>query len=233
MSCCQKIPLMNCEIEDILNRIEPITYDGETLFVNSPISVNGEISIENQPLVVQGGVLELPIDTTIAGTPLNALPFIGDVLTIPPQTTIDGFTIFTTNYFYFFNTSNLNTSGSYIINSEVLGANPPTNNIKFPFFTPENCILTSLIFSFAVSSSAPSTITNATAFIDVISPTGTVTYTGISTTIASCPRGTKYFSDTTFQYPVAKGHSVGIRFTYSGSSGSNCQFATLGYKFIL
>lgn len=234
MSCCQEIPHVSCDIGNILSRIEPITYQGGTLIVDSPISVNGDVRIGGELIVVRNGVLELPIDTTIAGTPLNALPFTGDVLTLPPQTTIDGFTIFTTNYFYFFNTSERTTSGSYIINGTVIGMfNPTTDNIRFPFFVPENCVLTSLIFSFATSSNAPSTVANATAYIDVVSPTGVVAYSGISTTIPSCPRGTRYYSDTTFQYPVAKGHSVGVRFTYSGSAGSTCQYATIGYRFIL
>lgn len=234
MSCCQEIPHVSCAIENILTRIEPITFQGGTLIVNSPISVNGDVRIADETITTQGGNLELPSDTTIAGTPLNALPFTGDVLTLPPQTTIDGYTLFTTSYFYFYNISDRTGSGSYIINSAVIGNfDPTTNNIRFPFFVPENCVLTSLIFSFGTSTSAPSTITNATAYIDVVSPTGVVTYTGISTTIPTCPRGTKYYSDTTFQYTVAKGHSVGIRFTYSGTSGSPCQFATLGYKFIL
>lgn len=240
MSCCQNISKVACAIEDILNRIEPIQYtDDVALTIASPILVQSPMTIDNQSLNVgSGGVLSLPNTATINGSPLNGLPFTGDILNLPDQTTINGFSLLTTNYFYFFNTTNASytSSGSYIICSNILTTpGPPpalTNNIKYPFFVPENCILTSFIFSFAVSSSGASTISNVNAYLEMISPSGVVTNTGIFVTIPSCPSGTKYFADKTFQYPVNKGFSIGVRFTYSGTSGGSCQFATLGYKFL-
>lgn len=229
-SCCLQVPTVECNLQTILARIEPIQYVNDTLVVDSPLSVKDTITIGDETLTIVNNVLELPQDTTIAGTPLNALPFTGNILELPPQTAIDGFNLFTTSYVYFFNSGNTTTSNNYIINARYIGS--ITNTIKFPFVAPENCVLTSLIFSFAVSSSAPSTITNATAYIDVVDLVGTITYTGISVTIPTCPKSSKYFADTKFQYSLAKGHGVGIRFTYSGSAGSVCQFATLGYKFL-
>jgi len=236
MSCCQNVPQVACAIEEILNRIEPIQYVNDTLVINSPLSVETAVYINEEPLTIVDNVLDLPDTSTIDGNPLDGLPFTGDILELPPQTTIDGFSIFTTNYFYFFNTSGYTSSGNYIIGSNILafGVIVPTTNLVFSFFAPEDCFLTSLVFSFAVQSSAPSTIINATAEIHVIDPSNplVVINTGITATIPSCPRGTKYYADTTFQYSLPKGWSVGIYFTYAGSAGGTCQFATLGYKFV-
>jgi len=232
MNCCQSVQIVDCNVQEILRRIEPIQYVDDVLVVNAPMSVQNAIYIDTKPLTLVTGDLELPDDSTIDGTPLNGLPFTGDILDLPPQTTIDNFTIFTTNYFYFFNVSNSYfTSGEYIVNSQFTSS-PSTNNIRFPFIAPENCILTSFVFTFAIGTSAPSTITDATGYIDVIDTIGTITYTGISATIPICPRGTKYYAEKSFQYSLSKGHSVGIRFTFNGTAGSWTQFAVLGYKFI-
>jgi len=233
MNCCQSVQTVDCSVQEILRRIEPIQFVGGVLTINSPISVeNNTVYINNQPLSVASGNLELPEDSTIDGAPLDGLPFTGDILELPPQTTIDNFSIFTTNYFYFFNVSNsYSTSGEYIVNSQYTSS-PTTNNIRFPFFAPEDCILTSFVFTFAVGTSAPSTITNATGYIDVMDTLGNITFTGVSATIPICPRGTKYYAEKSLQYPLSKGYSAGIRFTYSGTAGSWTQFAVLGYKFV-
>jgi hypothetical protein len=194
------------------------------------MSVENAIYISDQPLTLVSGNLTLPGNSTIGGTPLNGLPMTGDILNLPPQTTIDNFSVFTTNYFYFFNISNSSTSGSYIINSLEIGTTT-TNDIKFPFFAPEDCILTSFIFSVAVSTVGVSTMTNATGYIDVMNTSGVITYTGISAVIPFCPKGTKYYAEKYFNYPLPKGYSAGVRFTFSGVAGS-CQFAVLGYKFL-
>lgn len=233
MNCCEETYEAGCSIGDILQRIEPIQYVNGTLIVNSPISVQEDININNNLLTLVGGTLDLPADSTIAGQPLNGPPFTGDTLELPQYTTINGFSIFTTNYFYFFNTSIGSIdkqSGNYIINSDY--TTPSINNIRFPFFAPEDCVLTSFIFSFAVSTSGVSTITNVMGYIDVVDTLGNITYTGVSVVIPECPRGTKYYAEKYFQYTINKGHSVGVRFTYDGSAFSVCQFAVIGYKFI-
>jgi hypothetical protein len=230
-NCPTKISTVDCEIETILQQIEPIQYDNNNLIVSSPLSVENTVTITDQSLTILNNVLELPENTTIDGQPLDQVPYTGDILELPQETTIDGFSLFTTSYYSFFNSSIQNASGNYIIGSTYTGS--ASNYIKFPFFVPENCILTSLIFSFAVASTSPSTISNATAFIDIVDPVGTITYTGISVSIPYCPRGSKYYANKYFQYPLTKGYSVGIRFTYDGTAGSCSQFATLGYKFLL
>lgn len=232
MNCCQTVPNVDCNVQEILRRIEPIQYVDGVVVVNGPVSVQDAVYIDNKALTLVAGDLELPSDSTIDGTPLNGLPFTGDILNLPPQTTIDNFKIFTTNYFYFFNVSNSYlTSGEYIVNSQFTSS-PSTNNIRFPFTAPENCILTSFVFTFAVGTSATSTITNATGYLDIIDTLGNITYTGISATIPSCPRGTKNYAENSFQYSLSKGHSVGVRFTFNGTAGSWAQFAVLGYKFV-
>lgn len=232
MNCCQNVPSVDCDVQEILQRIEPIQYVDGVLVVDAPVSAQSAVYINNQPLTIVSGDLELPADSTIDGSPLDGLPFTGDILDLPPQTTIDNFSIFTTNYFYFFNVvvDIDSISGEYIVNSQYTSS-PSTNNIRFPFIAPENCILTSFIFTFAVGSSAPSTITNATGYIDVINTAGVITYTGISATIPLCPKKTKYYAEKKIQYSLPKGHSVGIRFTFDGTAGSWRQFAVLGYKF--
>lgn len=233
MKCCSSIQSVDCDVHEILRRIGPIQYKDGVLVVSSQMSVENALVISNQPVSVVSGNLDLPGDSTIDGTPLNALPFTGDILELPPQTTINNFSILTTNFFYFFNVSNSYlTSGNYIINSLYSGATI-TDGIKFPFFAPEDCYISSFIFTFAVGTSAPSTITEATGYIDVIDTLGNITYTGISATIPICPRGTKYYAEKKINSPyfLIKGHSAGVRFTFNGTAGSWRQFAVLGYKF--
>lgn len=227
-----------CSLGEIEDRIVPIQYSNNTLVVQGALQTE-TLFLDDQPLSAVGGVLDLPADSTIGGAPLDALPFTGDILELPTLTTLDGFLLWNTNYFYFFNTSQDTASGNYLIGSTYpsfpWSPGVPTNNIRFPFFAPQDCILTSLLFSFAVSSPGTSTITNATAYLEVVDLLGNVSYTGFSATIPSCPVGSKYYAETTFQYPLPKGHSAGVRYTYSGSASvfiGICQFATLGYRFV-
>ena len=228
MESCSTSVHIQCALSDILERIAPIQYENETLVISSPVSINSSsIVIDTQPISVRNGVLDFPDTTTIDHEPIKDPPFTGDTLELPPQTVIDNFKIFNTNYFYFMNNGSTN-SGNYILLN--------SSGAQFPFIAPKDCVLTSLIFSFLGNTQASTiSITNATAYIDVISPSGVITQNIVSATIPVCPPNTKPYVDKKFYYPLSKDYAVGIRFTYdqgtiSGFGG--CQFATLGYKFL-
>lgn len=228
MKSCSDTSVLQCSISNILERIEPIQYENDTLVISSPVSINSSsIVIDNQSIQVQNGVLDFPDNTTIDYDALKGLPFTGDTLELPPQTVIDNFKIFNTNYFYFMNNGSTN-SGNYILLN--------SNGNRFPFIAPKDCVLTSLIFSFLGNTQASTvSITNATAYVDIVSPLGIITPNVVSATIPVCPPNKKPYVDKKFYYPLSKDYAVGIRFTYdqgtiSGFGG--CQFATLGYKFL-
>lgn len=228
-TCSTSSNYVHCEISNILRRIEPIEYDNEMLVISGDVSVGSStILLNNQTISVQNGVLEFPNSTTIDYEPLKDPPFTGDTLDLPPQTVIDNYKIFTTNYFYFMNNGSTN-SGNYILLN--------SSGAQFPFIAPKDCVLTSLIFSFVGNTQASTvSITNATAYIDIVSPSGVITQNVVNATIPVCPPNKKPYVDKKFYYPLSKDYAVGIRFTYdqgtipSGFGG--CQFATLGYKFL-
>lgn len=229
METCQSINSIHCSIGDILQRITPIKYIDNVLVINSPMSVGTSLYLDSVSIGGSNGVLELPQGTTVGGVPLLSPQYIGDIYQLPSKTNIDGFRINDAHFFNFYSRAII-LSGSYINNYNSF----PAGNYPwfFPFFVPQDCVLTSLRFSMAIGSSGTSTITNATATIYTWSLSGVVTNTGISTVIASCPVNTRTYAEITFQYPVLKGISIGIRVQYSGSASATITpFAVLGYKF--
>lgn len=238
---CKEATDVQCTVSNILNRIEPIRYENEMLIINSDVSTNSSVVlINNQPILVENGVLDFTANSTIDQQPLNGLPFTGDTLELPPLTTINNFKLLTTNYFYFMNNGK-QTSGSYIVNAGGAPVLNPTynfNGINFPFIAPQDCVLTSFLFSFVGNKGGviSETITNINAYLDMIDPSGTITYTGISVNIPSCLPNRKPFADKQFTYPLSKGNAIGVRFTYNGNittTYGGWQFATLGYRFVL
>lgn len=242
MNLCQNSTQIQCSVFDILNRIEPIQYEDDILVINSPVSTSASvIYINEEPIVVNNGVLNFPLNSTVDNEPLKDSPFTGDILELPPQTTINDYKIFTTNYFYFLNNSiNKNKSGYYVLLGGGANENPTYNlkGIEFPFIASQDCVLTSLVFSFVGNKGTglnATTITNINAYIMKIDTAGTITNTGISVTIATCLPNTKPYVDKQFQYPLSKGEAIGIMYTFVGSINSTyggSQFATLGYKFL-
>ena len=98
MNLCQNSTQAQCSVSDILNRIEPIQYEDGVLVINSPVSINfSTIYINDQPISVNNDILNFPLSTTIDYEPLKDPPFTGDTLELPRQTTINNYTIFTTN----------------------------------------------------------------------------------------------------------------------------------------
>lgn len=236
---CKEATDVQCTVSNILNRIIPIQYENGMLIINSTVSTNSSVFlIDNQPITVEGGVLDLPANSTINEQPLNGLPFTGDILELPPLTTINNFKLFMTSYFYFMNNGK-QSSGSYIVNAGGAPVLNPTynfNGINFPFIAPQDCVLTSFLFSFVGNKGSGTTITNINAYLDMIDPSGTITYTGISVNIPSCPIDTKPFADKQITFPLSKGNAIGVRFSYTGSITTlfgGWQFATLGYRFVL
>lgn len=231
--CLSSFPIQ-CEVSQILERLEPIHYEDGILVVSAPVSVGSSaILLGDQTIGVQNNVLNFPDNSTIDQEPLKDPPFTGDILELPPETVIDNAIIFTTNYFYFMNNSSTN-SGNYMLLNELFGY---SGGGRFPFIAPKDCVLTSLIFSFLGNTEASTvSITNATAHIDIISTSGVITQSVVTATIPVCPPNKKLYVDKKFYYPLSKNYAVGIRFTYdqgtipSGTGGG--QFATLGYKFL-
>lgn len=245
MDFCQKYIEVNCSISDILNRIEPIEFIDGVLVVGSNILVGSQsIYINDKEINTTEGVLDLPQDSTIDNQPLDGPPFTGDTLELPTYTTIDGYTITTTNYTYFYNiqtSSFFKESDNYLVGTPLKPEDFSytiynLTNAQFPFIAPQDCILTSLIFTFVGGVWGNVDYTDATAYIDVIDTNGNITYTGISATIPVCPPQTRYYAETKFEYTLSKDHAVGIRFDYDApfltAFNYGCgQFATLGYKF--
>lgn len=249
MNLCQNSSTIDCSISDILNRIKPIEFIDGVLVVSSPVSIeSNKLLIGNNEITTSNDVLKLPINTTINQQPLNGLPFTGNTLSLPTYTTIDGYTIATTNYVYFYNMQTrviLKESGNYLVGADVTpnqssGPKVDITNVQFPFIAPQDCILTSLIFTFVgavYGNPVTEAYTNVTAYIDTISPSGSISWTGISVNIPICPPKTRYYVEKKFQYSLNKNYAVGIRFTYIAAPFTafnyGCgQFATLGYKFL-
>lgn len=236
---CRGVADVQCAVSDILERIEPIRFENDVLSVSSPFSTNATmLLINDEAITAENGVLNLPPDSTIDHQPLQGLPFTGDTLELPKHTSINGFELFTTNYFYFMNNGNTN-SGNYIVNAGNFNANPTYNfnGVNFPLIAPRDCVLTSFIFSFVGNKGGSGAdITNINAYIDIIDQAGVITYTGISVNIPICPRNTKPFADKAINYPLSKGYAVGVRFTYTGTvttTYGGYQFASIGYRFLV
>lgn len=233
-TCCENIQSINCSINSILQRITPIEFIDNTMVINSELSVDTYVSIDGVEIGGETGVLSLPEGTTVGGVPLLSPQYINGVYTLPNKTTISGFPILNTNYFYFYSTNT--TIPAFLTDTFIGNSRSQSTSITFVpnylFLIPSDCILTSLLFSFAVGGGT-STITNAIATIYTMSTTNTPTKTGISTTIASCPINTRNFNSINFQSPITAGNRVGIRVSFDGtSSSSRAAFATLGYKFL-
>lgn len=240
MENCKGISKMKCIVKSILERITPIEYIDNILVVNSPVSITStSITIAGVSIVGSNGVLELPEGTTVGNTPLLSPQYINGIYTLPNNTVIDGTSILNVNYFYFYTTNTFGTtynfrSGSFINNCGGGYTISSTDAGNFPFFAPADCVLTSLRFSMVMSTESSTSITNVIARIFTVSLSGVQTDTGIVTpTIASVTPQTNNYAEITFQYPLKKGSSVGIRVTFSGGffrTGIS-PFATLGYKF--
>lgn len=243
MESCDNLKQMKCAIDSIIQRITPIEYIDNILVVNSPLEVRStSIMIDGVSLIGSDGVLELPEGTTVGGTPLLSPQYINGIYTLPNQTVIDGRLILNVNYFYFYTTNTTNAygstysfqSGSFINNCGgfVSSSTDPGN---FPFFAPADCDLTFLRFSIALSGTkGDSFITNVVATIYTMSLSGIQTNTTISTpSIPSAPIETRKYAEKTFNYPLKKGYSVGIRVAFDGFviDEAVSVFATLGYKF--
>ena len=234
---CKGVPDVQCAVSGILDRIEPIRFEDGVLMVDGSFASSGTtLLINDEAMTAENGVLNLPPDSTIDHQPLQGLPFTGDTLELPQHTTINGFQLFTTNYFYLMNNGNKN-SGNYIVNSSFpLNPTYNFNGINFPLIVPRDCVLTSFIFSFVGNKGGGTDITNINAYIDIIDQAGAITYTGISVNIPTCPPNTKPFADKTLNYPLIKGYAVGVRFTYNGTvttTHGGYQFSTIGYKFLV
>lgn len=244
MENCQVVEDLNCSINNILERITPIEYIENTLFINSPLSVISSIQIDGVPIEGNGDILELPEGTTVGGVPLLSPHYINGVYVLPNKTNIDGFRILNTHYFSFFTTTTRPSiyffqNGGFIDN---YGQNDGIYPGNYPFLVPIHCTLTSLRFSIVVTVVSPggspsSNITATTATIYTTSLTGVETNTGISVSITNpspLPLNSRTYAETTFQYPVSKGTSVGIKVQYTGSVSTEVgisAFAILGYKF--
>lgn len=229
METCLSIKSIQCSLGNILQRITPIEYVDNVLVINSPLSVGSSLQLGDVSMVGSNGVLELPEDTTVGGVPLLSPQYVGEIYELPSKTNIGGFRINEGHFFNFYSSS-IFSSGCFINNYNSF----PAGNYPwfFPFFIPQDCQLTSLRFSMAIGSSGTSTITNATATIYTWSLSGVITNTGLSATIASCPLNTRTYAETTFQYPVVKGDSLGIKVEYTNSATATITpFAILGYKF--
>lgn len=246
MENCQLIEDLNCSINNILERITPIEYIEDTLFIDSPLSVISSIKINGIPIEGTGGILELPEGTTVGGVPLLSPHYINGVYVLPNKTNIDGFRILNTHYFSFFTlttTSPFTTifnfqNGGFIDN---YGQNDGIYPGNYPFLVPDDCVITSLRFSMVINVVVPggspsSNITSTTATIYTTSLSGVETNTGLSVSITNpspLPLNSRTYAETTFQYPVSKGTSVGIKVQYIGSVSTQVgisPFAILGYK---
>lgn len=229
MEICQSINSSYCSIGDILQRITPIEYIDNVLVINSPLSVGTSLQLDGVSVEGSKGVLELTEGTTVGGVPLLSPQYVGGIYKLPSKTNIDGFRINEGHFFNFYSNT-IYSSGCFINNY----TSYPAGNYPwfFPFFVPHDCVLTSLRFSMVIGSSGTSTITNAKATIYTWSLSNVVTNTNISATIASCPVNTRTYAETTFNYPVLKGASIGIKVEYTNSATATITpLAVLGYKF--
>jgi len=232
-TCCGDIRDMDCSINNILQRITPIEFIDNVFIVNSPVSVNTSLEIDGVAIGGENGVLSLPEGTTVGGVPLVSPHYVDGVYILPNKTKIGDYPILNTNYFYFY-TTNLSIppfQNGFFINNTNSTSSSTTFVPNYPFLVPNNCVLTSLLFSLMVAG-AGAGITNAIATIYTISLTGVVVNTGISATIPACPITSRNFISITFQYPLEKGYAVGIKVAYSGSASQVNAFAILGYKFL-
>lgn len=239
-TCCNEIVDMKCAVRNILQRITPIQFKDGVLIVDSPLSAIDSISIGDVPIGGANGVLQLPQGTTVGGVQLLSPLYIDNIYTLPSKTIINNFPILNTNYFYFYTVNNRTTppvftTGCFINNNTSSNSVSSTSFVpNYPFVVPDDCILTSLLFSLVIDGSGASTITNATATLYTMSPTNIVTNTGISSTIPTSPINSRNFASVSFQYAVPASHRVGVRVSFTGTTTSVItSFATLGYKFPL
>ena len=241
MENCKAIDLLECSIQNIIERITPIQYTDNVLHIESPLSVNPSLIINNVALDGNNGVLELPEGTNVGGVSLLSPHNINGAYELPPKTEISGYKVLSTHYFYFFTSTTRPfslsfTNGGFINN---YGQNDGTYPGNYPFLVPNDCVLTSLRFSLVVlavvgGGSPSSTITNATATIYTVSLSGVQTNTGVSVTIPASPLPSRNYAETTFSYPVTKGTSIGVRVQYTGTVSSEVgvsAFAVLGYNY--
>lgn len=227
MQACQSI---QCSVGDILQRITPIEFIDGVLVIQSPLSVEEFLQIGGVSMDGSNGVLRLSEGTTVGGVPLLCPQYVGATYQLPSKTNISGFRISEEHFFNYF-TANVYASGAFINNNSA--SFPSTYAGDYPFFVPQDCTLTSLRFSIALGTGASSSISNVVATIYKVSLTNVQTSTGVSATIPGpLTVNSRNYAETTFQYPITKGYSVGVRVTYSGSTGANITtFAVLGYKF--
>jgi hypothetical protein len=229
-ACCTDL---SCSVNNILQRITPITYQDNMLVIDSPLSVGTALTLQDTTLQGSGGVLGLPEGTTVGGTPLLSPHTVDGMYQLPDKTILDQFPVLNTNYFYYYTTNlpSVNFQSGYFINNRFSGSSSTTEAANYPFFAPRDCVLTSLLFSLVVGPIG-SSITNATATLYTVSLTGVVANTGVSVVIPACPVNTRNYADTTFQYPIHQGCSVGVKVAYAGSAYHVDAFATLGYSFL-
>lgn len=248
MNDCIKIKNLDCSLRSILDRITPIEFIDNVLVINSPLTItDGTITIGETIITGTGGVLSLPEGTTVDGTPLLSPQYVDGVYVLPDKTEIDGTQILNVNYFYYYTAytpedsyynNNPFASGYFINNCGGYSGTPNASDPgNYPFFAPADCVLTSLRFSVAQVypdfGFAFTDIRNMRATIYTMSLSGIQTATPIDVFIAGdIDFDTRRYAETTFQYPIEKGVSVGIKVVYQGETeGAITVFATLGYKF--
>lgn len=241
---CQVVENLRCSVSSILARIIPIAYTDNLLTINSPLSVGAFLGIDGINIGGENGVLSLPEGTTVGGVPLLSPHYVDGVYVLPVKTNIDGYRVLNTHYFHFF-TSTLLPSIYFFQNGGFLdnyGQNDGIYPGNYPFLVPRNCTLTSLRFSMVITAvasggSPTSNITSTTATIYTTSTLGVSTNTGISVVISSpspLPVNSRNYVETTFQYPVVKGTSIGIKVQFTGTVSTEVgisAFAVLGYGF--
>lgn len=252
-NCCQEI---KCSIGSIEQRISPITFDGNTLVIDSNLQVAQTLTADNA-VIENLSITNLNISSNIVptedlsynlGSPTNwfknlyvndiytsggslyvntaHITATGDVLNLPPKTTINEYPVLNTSYFTFFSNS---TTGFGYIRVGATNFGSSTNTYSFPFVAPRTIVITSLMLSYAIGSSG--SITNATAYMDILDTNGNISFSGNTATIPSCTANTKRFAESTFEYTVLKGDSVGIYIGYDSSTASNATpIATIGYR---
>lgn len=251
-NCCQEIQDIKCSVNNISQRIIPIQYIDDKLVIEGTVVI-GSLTANNFTAnnFIVNNLVPSANNTYNIGSSTNWFSNIyvneiytssihvdnaqikatGDILELPLKTTINGWPVLNTEYFHFF--TNYTTpfpSDRYIL----IGSTTSTGNVEtrcFPFVAPETCVITSLMFSFAIGASGSSSITDATAFIDLIDTNGNVYYGLQSVIISSCPLNTKNYKESTFELTINKGDSIGIYIQYTGSTTATSNpCVILGYR---
>jgi len=238
-TCCQDLQDIQCSIPSINERIFPIDYNNDTLMVNTAISVETSLSIGGAQISAETGHIDLPARTLINGVPLLSDAFVSDVINLPTDTTIGGYTPTIEQYFYFF-TSTSSTFGlnfapsGYMINGLTVTTGTPTVDMRaFPFIAPADCVLTSFTLVYVVTPGLFGNAGDGRVSLDLIDKNFNPFFTGISYDIIAPSNNSSTFFQSQFEYYLQKGDSVGVYVSGSAQfNGGVSIYATLGYRII-